>query len=121
MRKNALKFQVIFMFYLQKNANISPYSESSDFSEQILKFIFFLNLVENTQLTIIFQILCVVLDNPIFLLFLQLPGKKVKDPTIYKQFQTILRNVCLSVISAFCLSSSTSVACLQLTSAYVGA
>ena len=46
-----------------------------------------------------------------FPLFLQLPEKMVLDPNwpYISTFQTILRNVCLSIISEFCLSVGRSV------------
>ena len=60
-------------------------------------------------------------SNPMFLLFLQLLEKKVLDPNgpYVSTFQTILGNVCLSVISEFCLSSS-SVVVYSASTAYNG-
>ena len=59
-----------------------------------------------------------------FPLFFATSGKKVLDPNwpYISMFQTKIRNVCLLVISVFCLSSSVySVARLQPTPAYVEA
>ena len=52
----------------------------------------------------IWSILGYFSSNPMFSLFLQLPGKKVLDPN-GPYIHTFLRNVCLSVILKFCLSS----------------